>query len=296
MHDLTFIILTYNEEKNISACLESIKGIPANVFVVDSYSDDKTLEILKESGVNYVQHTFENYSRQRNWAQVHDPYNSEWVFHLDADERLTPELKYWLINEFKSLIDADAYIFGRRAVFMGKWIKYGGHYPIYQLRLFRKALGGCEDKAYDQHFVCRGVSRLIKNRDIVNVLSDNLGSFINRHNTWSLLEAVEILRNEKSGEVSSKISGNPIERKRWLKNNLFEKSPLFIRSFLYFLYRYIFRLGFLDGKEGLIFHVLQGFWFRFLVDSKVYELRTEMKEKGLSLGEAVNKKYGIIYE
>lgn len=294
MHKLTIILLTFNEEKNIHDCIDSLNGIPADIFVVDSYSTDKTIDILNERGIAYQQHSFGNYSLQRNWAQDHDPFGNPWVLHLDADERLTPELRDWIINDFPSYTDTDAFIFSRRAVFLGKWIRFGGHYPNYHLRLFKKECGRCEDKAYDQHFVSTGKSEIIRGKDIINVLSDNLGSFIERHNKWSLMEAVEILKQQKSGEVRSKLVGNPIERKRWLKNNLFEGLPLFIRSIFYFIYRYFFRLGFLDGKRGLVFHVLQGFWFRFLVDAKVYEIRKEMSDDKMTLKEALQHKYGVV--
>lgn len=293
MLDLTIIVLTYNEEKNLPSCLESLQSIPANIFVVDSFSTDRTVDLLKERNIKYIQHPFINFSVQRNWAQSNDPFQSTWVLHLDADERLSSELKEWLIKDFASYKDINGFIFSRRAVFMDKWIRYGGHYPNRFLKLYKKSFGKCEDKAYDQHFICEGKKAIIPHKDVINILSDNLGRFIDRHNTWSLMEAIEILKEEKSGEVKSSLSGNPIERKRWLKNNLFEKFPLFLRSFFYFIYRYIFRLGFLDGRQGLIFHVLQGFWFRFLVDAKVYEIRKEMKEMNIPLEVVLKNKYGV---
>src|SRR5204863_3181341 len=132
---------TYNEEKNIPGCLENISEIPANIFVVDSYSSDQTIEIFKQRNIQFIQHPFENYSAQRNWAQTKNPFKTEWVFHLDADERLTPELKSWLINDFNPGNTIDAYMFGRRAIFMGQWIK--SHYN-YHLRLFKSQKGKCE--------------------------------------------------------------------------------------------------------------------------------------------------------
>jgi glycosyltransferase involved in cell wall biosynthesis len=293
MKDLTIIVLTYNEEKNIQDCLDSLLGISADILVVDSFSTDKTIEILKRRNIDFLQHPFENYSKQRNWAQLNDPFKNSWVFHIDADERLTPELKDWFINDFLSNENGEGFIFNRRAVFLGKWIRYGGHYPNYHLRLFKKTVGKCEDKAYDQHFVSTGKTKIIYKKDIINILSDNIGSFIIRHDKWSLLEAIDVLKKTKSGEVKSSFSGNPIERKRWLKNNFFQKSPLFLRSFLYFIYRYFIRLGFLDGRAGLIFHILQGFWFRFLIDSKIYEIKVEMERTQKSLESVIKDKYGL---
>jgi glycosyltransferase involved in cell wall biosynthesis len=296
MLDLTIIILTFNEENNLPGCLKSLEGIPANIFVVDSYSTDNTVEILRAKNIKYAQHSFINYAIQRNWGQENDPFKSSWVLHIDADERLTPELKDWLVNDFYLQKGIDGFIFSRRAVFMGKWIRFGGHYPNYHLILFKKSCGRCEDKAYDQHFICNGKKEIIRKKDVINILSDNLENFISRHNKWSLLEAIEIIKEIKSGEVRSTLTGNPIERRRWFKKNLFEKLPLFIRSISYFIYRYIFRVGFLDGKEGLVFHVLQGFWFRFLVDAKVYEIHREMVKNNITLDEALRNIYGHKFE
>jgi glycosyltransferase involved in cell wall biosynthesis len=296
MLDLTIIILTFNEENNLKDCLKSLEGISANIFVVDSYSTDATLDILAKNNIRYAQHSFVNYARQRNWAQENDPYKSSWVMHLDADERLTPDLRNWLINDFYLQKGIDGFIFSRRAVFMGKWIRFGGHYPNYHLILFKKSSGKCEDKAYDQHFVCQGQKKIIPKKDVINILSDNLENFISRHNKWSLLEAIEIIKEIKSGEVKPKLLGNPIERRRWFKKNLFERMPLFIRSISYFIYRYIFRAGFLDGKEGLVFHVLQGFWFRFLVDAKVYEIHREMVKNEVTLDVALENLYGETFQ
>ncbi|MGB3619700.1 MAG: glycosyltransferase family 2 protein, partial [Catalinimonas sp.] len=218
---------------------------------------------------------FVNYAQQRNWAQQNIPLDTEWVFHLDADERLTPELRTWLQREFPAqTAHHDGFLFPRRAVFMGRWIKYGAHYPNnYHARLYRVGMGHCEEKAYDQHFICTGRETIIYKRDIINVLTDSLDKFILSHNKWATQEAAGIMSRNDPGEVVAKWNGNPVQRRRWLKNQVFERTPLFARSFVYFGYRYFIRLGFLDGPEGLIFHFLQGCWFRFLVDAKVYEAR-----------------------
>ncbi len=289
MNKITFIILTYNEEKNIGDLLDNLKGIPGEILVVDSYSKDKTIDIVKKRSVCYLQHPFENYSVQRNWAQENNPFKTDWVFHLDADERLTDELKSWLINDFKPSPDIDGFMFGRRAVFMGKWIK--SHYN-YHLRLFKSDKGGCEAKAYDQHFIVNGKTQVIKKKDMTSEVADNLNNFIASHNKWSFLEAIDVIKNEEGGEVKASFWGSPIERKRWLKNNLFHKTPLFLRSFIYFIYRYFIQMGFLDGKEGLVFHVLQAFWFRFLIDAKVLEIKQKMSLNRLGLKEVLISEYG----
>jgi len=277
---LTIIILTFNEQDRIVPCLDSLAGINANIFVIDSFSTDDTLDILRARGIAFVQHEFVNYAVQRNWAQENNPFTTDWVFHLDADERVTEELVTWLRNGFpQAAANANGFMFSRRTIFLGKWIKHGGHYPSFHLRLYRAQFGHCEQKAYDQHFVVSGHVEAIRGVDIVDTVTNSLSQFTSSHNRWSTFEAAESIKEEGDGEVKSTLAGNPIEKRRWLKNNLFYKLPLFLRSFLYFFYRYVVRLGFLDGAEGLVFHVLQGFWFRFLIDAKILEIRNNRKTR-----------------
>lgn len=295
-YPLTIIILTFNEEDNIRACLDSIKDIQANRFVVDSYSTDRTLAILQEYGVPYQQHPFLNYSAQRNWAQENSPFESEWILHLDAGERATANLVHWINHQFTPGDTAiDGYLMARRAIFMGRWIRYGSYHPIYQLRLVRKGTARCECKAYDQHFISTGKVRPTpKNADLEDLVMNNIRDFTVKHARWALYEATQTIHNETeagSGELQAKLFGNPIERRRWFKQKVFQRVPLFVRSFFYFLYRYFFKLGFLDGKEGLVFHVLQGFWFRFLVDVMIFEIRKDLDHQ--SLEAILQKKYDL---
>ena len=295
MHDsLAIVILTFNEESNIEGCLDSLKDVKAPVFVVDSFSTDGTLDILDARGITYVQHSFKNYAAQRNWAQENIPFDTEWVLHIDAGEQLTPKMVDWINHSFDpSNTDADGYMFARRAIFLGKWIRYGGYHPIYHLRLYRRHLGHCENKVYDQHFVVDGQTvKAAKGADLQDGVMSSLNDFTISHARWAVFEAVEtVLSGKNTGEVSAKLIGNPIERKRWLKSRVFQQSPIFLRTFLYFFYRYFLQLGFLDGRKGLIFHFLQGFWFRFLVDATIFEIRREMKHRPLE--EVVREKYGL---
>lgn len=275
---LSVIILTYNEEKNIGDCLQSVRSLTDDVFVVDSGSTDRTVEIARSFGANVIHHPFENYSQQRNWALQHLPVQHEWVLNLDADHRMTELLRKNLLDRFSVPIpgDLNGFLISRRTIFMGKWIRFGGHYPVYHAVLFRKHKGYCEEKAYDQHFKVDGRVEKIKG-DLINVFDDPLERFTERHNRWSTLEAREWSGGGPPATdrlVSADLRGNAIQKRRYLKS-LYERFPLFVRPFLYFFVRYFVRLGFLDGRRGLIFHILQGFWFRFLVDAKVYELKRQ---------------------
>jgi glycosyltransferase involved in cell wall biosynthesis len=279
LDNITVVILTYNEENNINRVLDSVINTTNNILVVDSYSTDETVNILKNRGIAYLQHTFDNYSEQRNWAQNNNPFSTEWVLHLDADEPISLNLSQWILNNFSTeSCDIDGFMFSRRTIFMNRWIQHGGQYPNFHLRLYKVTKGKCENKAYDQHFVVNGIIKKINDADIINTVSPNLDDFIVSHNRWATKEALEVFGSSSMGDVKPTLFGNSIERRRWLKQNIFEKSPLLFRSFIYFFYRYFIRFGFLDGRPGLIFFVLQTFWFRFLIDAKVYELKLNKKK------------------
>lgn len=272
---VSVVVLTYNEEDNIAECLESLVGWAGEVFVVDSFSTDSTVEIARQYTDNVVEHPFEHYAAQRNWAQQSLPFSYDWVFHVDADERVTPALADEICDVLEDApANINGYLVKERSLFMGRWIKHGGMYPVYHMRLFRREAGRCEDRQYDQHYVCDGkVAKL--EADLIEENNIDLTDWTARHNRWSTAEALEALMGGETAEdadiVEERLFGTPIERRRWLKNKLFYKTPELVRPFLYFGYRYFLQKGFLDGKEGLIYHVLQGFWFRFLVDAKIYE-------------------------
>jgi len=280
---LSIIILTFNEEKNIEACLQSIAKLKCPVFLVDSGSTDATLSIAARYDVQVYHHPFENYGAQRNWALENLPVETPWILNMDADHRMTTELSVELDNLFSRSVSENTrgFLISRRTLFMGKWIKYGGHYPTYHAILFRKGYGACEDKLYDQHFVVNGYCETLKS-DMMDTLTDSLQSFTARHNRWSTLEAEDqfhgYAKKREAGLVQANSRGNALQRRRYAKS-VYEKFPLFVRPFIYFFIRYFIKLGFLDGKRGLIFHFLQGFWFRFLVDAKIYELRKKESKK-----------------
>ena len=271
---LGVVILTHNEEKNLGNCIASLDRLHHHLFVLDSGSSDATIEIAQAAGAIVMEHPFDNYSAQRNRSQKMLPAGIEWVLHLDADERLTPDL----VNEINELMESpsqgvDGYLFRKRTIFMDRWIRHGGHYPSYHLRLFRRSKGRCEDRLYDQHFLVEGHVKRLRN-DYEDVVASDLKSWTERHARWATLEADEITNGSNSSQrIKARFLGSPIERKRWLRERALYKAPLFLGPLAYFLYRYFLRLGFLDGKEGLIFHFLQGCWYRFLVDAILYERR-----------------------
>lgn len=272
---LSVIVLTYNEEDNILDCLCSVADWVGEIYVVDSGSTDHTVELARRYTDKIVEHPFENYARQRNWAQISLPLAYKWVLHLDADERISPELAQSLRAFFasKESEQVDGLLVTRRTIFMGRAIMHGGHYPTYHLRVFQHHKGHCEDRLYDQHFLVNGETREISG-DLIDTITTDLSIWLARHARWATLEAQEYLTANTAMQdqrVAARLAGNPIERRRWLRTS-YGRAPLFMRAFGYFFYRYFLRLGFLDGIEGLIFHFLQGCWYRFYIDAKIYEM------------------------
>ena len=276
------VVLTLNEERNLPDCLSSLAGWVQELFVVDSGSTDGTLAIAREAGATVRHHAFEHYGAQRNWAIDNLPISAPWTLHVDADERITPELRASitaaLAGNTASRGEIDGFLVSRRTLFMGRWIRHGGHYPAWHLRLMRTGAGRCEDRLYDQHFYVAGAVQKLQG-DLIDTLTPDVATFTARHLRWAALEAAEQdAPPDAAGRIRGRLAtGNAIEQRRWLRD-WYARLPLFVRPAAYFLYRYVVRLGFLDGRAGLVFHVLQGFWFRFLVDALILERRLRRKE------------------
>jgi glycosyltransferase involved in cell wall biosynthesis len=265
---VTVVVLTFNEESTLTACLESVAWADT-VIVVDSGSTDRTVHIAHDFGAQVVTHPFENYGAQRNWALTNLEIRTPWILNVDADERISPELSRSIERALTRDDGAIAgYRVSRRTMFLGRWIRHGGHYPAWHLRLFRTGRGRCENTRYDQHFLVDGPVDSLDG-DLVDTLTTDVATYVRRHVRWAELEAEGETPavDRMSGALSS---SDPMRRRRWLRER-YGRLPLFARPFIYFFYRYVVRLGFLDGTPGLVFHVLQGFWFRFMVDSLIYE-------------------------
>lgn len=277
MLSLTAIILTKNEENNIRKCINSIKDITEEILVIDSYSEDRTIDISKKMGAKVHQHKFISHSDQFNWALDNINIKSEWILRIDADEELTLEL----IDELKQKLSnvqrgINGIFLKRRRYFMGRWIKHGDVYPEKVLRIFRNGTARSEDRIMDEHIVLLSGESICFDNDLEDKDTKDLTFWINKHNWYSNKEAKEFFKQcncNIGNNIDENLFGSQRERKRWLKNRLYYNIPLFIRPIMYFIYRYIFRLGFLDGKEGLIYHFLQAFWYRFLVDAKIHEYK-----------------------
>jgi len=276
----TVILLSFNSEDTLGATLARAREVAEEIFVVDSFSSDGTVALAESYGAKVVQHAFENYGAQRNWGIDNLPIKTRWQLHLDADEVMDAELA----AAIKALPDEPGhagYFVPRYVRFLGRVLRHGGMSPTWHLRLFRSGVGRCEDRKYDQHFL---LARPGTTGQLPGVMIDDIAMSLSewtaRHNRWADGEVAEMdaakLSNAEQGRLVADAQGNPAQRKRALREK-YNKLPLFVRPFALFGYRFFFKLGFLDGTEGFIFWVLQTFWFRFLIDAKIWEKRNIAK-------------------
>ncbi len=277
---ISVVVLTFNAEATIGATLAAAMRVSDDIHVVDSYSNDRTLEIVRAAGAQLVQHPFESYGAQRNWAISTLPLKHDWQLHLDADERLSDELVAELGRLRKSgpAPGLVGYYIPRLVHFHGRPLRHGAMYPIWHLRLLRAGFGHCEMRKYDQHFYVDGPSAKLAS-PIIDDIRLSLGEWTQRHNRWADAEVDEILHPTPSGVIAPASGSDPVAAKR-TQRDFYYRQPMFLRAFLLFLYRYVWKRGFLDGTEGLIFYVLQTLWFRFLVDAKLYERRKALSDPG----------------
>ncbi|MDO1449804.1 glycosyltransferase family 2 protein [Rhodocytophaga aerolata] len=279
---LTVIILTYNEAKNLPTVLQSLNEFVDEIFIVDSYSTDQTVEIAKSYGSNVVQHKFETHTKQWIFALNNLTIANNWILGLDADQQITTELVKELMNLFQTGNPSHSgYYIKRRMYFLGKWIRHGGYYPRYLLKLFRKdSVYLDEGELMDHHFYVNGSTAKLQYDLIEDNKNETLSFWLAKHIRYASLQAKEEIDKARQLQTANAdLFGNQDERRQWLKK-LWERFPLFIRPLLYFFYRYFIQLGFLDGKQGLIFHFLQACWYRFIVDAMIYEQeKSKIKDK-----------------
>lgn len=256
------------------------------VIVVDSGSADDTRDIARRFGARVITHPFLNHATQFNWALTQLDPETQWVLRIDADEVLTPELRRNIAAVLPTLGDDVAGVsFRRRIVFQGREIRHGGAGAVEQLRLFRYGRGRCEQRWMDEHIVVDGRTVHVDG----DLVDDNLNSltwWTAKHNRYASREAVDLLNLEfgfMPQDGVARLSGrSQAGTKRWLKEKVYRRLPGGFRAFAYFAYRYVVKLGFLDGGAGTAFHILQGFWYRYLVDQKVAEVKRHMTRTGAS--------------
>ncbi len=277
---LAVIILTFNEERHISRALASVGGVATEVFVVDSFSTDRTVELARAHGATVLQNRFVNQAKQFQWALDTAPVTASWVMRLDADEVIEADLATRLRNELPHLADDVVGInLKRKHIFLGRWIRHGGRYPLVLLRIWRRGHGRIEDRWMDEHMVVSGGRVVTFDGGFADHNLHDLTYFTDKHNKYATREAIEVINERRhllrrDAEPAKEKGSRQAATKRWIKERLYNRVPYQISAPAYFLYRLIFQLGFLDGKEGLVYHSLQGLWYRFLVGAKVAELES----------------------
>ena len=282
MVDLTVVILTKNEENNLRKCIESFQGIAKRFVIVDSGSTDRTEMLCRQldeelrgigSQLDFYVHPWRSYADQLNWGLENTNITTEWTMRMDADEELLEDLAREIDEKLEILQEpVNGVILRRRTIFMGKWIRHGGRYPELLLRIFRTGKASCEMKIMDEHMILSEGTMVTFEHDLMDNNQKDLDWWTSKHNWYSNREVLDHQLSLEGDTLQEEGGSSKQARiKRVVKNDGYYKLPKFFRAHLYFLYRYWIRLGFLDGTEGKIYHFLQAYWYRFLVDAKMYQ-------------------------
>ncbi|MBR1292473.1 glycosyltransferase family 2 protein [Bradyrhizobium ottawaense] len=275
---IAVVILTYNEELHLARALRSVAPLTKEVYVIDSFSTDDTVKIARSHGVDVRQRAFDNQARQFNWALDTLTIRSDWILRLDADEVIEPDLAAEIAARLPGMErDVVGVNLKRKHIFMNRWIRHGGRYPLELLRIWRRGYGRVEDRWMDEHVVVKGGRTVTFDGGFSDHNLNDLTFFTDKHNKYATREAIEVLNQRlhfmtQEAELSTANSSRQAALKRALKERIYNRIPFQFSALSYFLYRYLLQVGFLDGKEGLIYHGLQGFWYRFLVGAKIEEL------------------------
>lgn len=272
------MILTHNESMHIQRSIESVQSIASEIFVIDSGSKDQTVKIAEENGAVVLHHPFVNYAKQFQWALDNAPITADWTMRLDADEIIEEDLQKEIQEK---LHDLPTNVVGinlkRKHIFMNRWVKHGGRYPLVLLRIWRTGHGRIEDRWMDEHMVISGGETVTFKGGFADHNLNDLTFFTDKHNKYATREAIDVINQKlnlfaRDESLNTESASFQASIKRIAKEKIYNKIPFTIAALAYFIYRYIFQLGFLDGRSGLIYHFLQGYWYRFLVGAKIMEL------------------------
>lgn len=285
MQDIACIILTKDEAVHIERCIRSAQVVCSDVWVVDSYSTDATCSMAEALGARVVQHAFTNQAEQFNWAIDTLPITNQWIWRLDADEIIEPQLARMAELGLAKLPGSVNGIYvNKKIVFMGRPLLHGGWYPAPQIKLIRRGYGRSEDKVMDEHLIVLAGDTVYWNADQTDWNLRPLDWWWHKHEGYAKREALNLLRmeqkpvSEASGaEVRARLLGTGAERKRWFKR-VYAHFPLYVRPVIYFLARYLLMGGFLDGYAGWYWHTRQGLRYRLLVDYELSQLRKSARQ------------------
>lgn len=289
MTALTVIILTRDEARHIRRAIASVKDIATRIVVVDSGSTDDTVALAQAAGAEVLHNRWVNHATQFNWAVDQIGNDGGWIMRLDADEVVTPDLAAEIVC---GLPDVAGIFVRRRIHFLGQPVRYGGVFPIRVLRLFRHGAGRCEDRWMDEHILVDGATAALRG-EIIDDNQNSLDWWIAKHNAYASREVIDVLNRTHRFLPGALPAAGQVGVKRWVKDNIYAQLPGGMRAGAYFLYRYVLRFGFLDGRQARSFHVLQGFWYRYLVDAKLQEVQRHMRTHNTSAVEAIHQVLGI---
>jgi glycosyltransferase involved in cell wall biosynthesis len=273
---ITAVILTRDEELHIVRAIASL-GFVERVVVVDSGSRDRTVELARAAGAEVFHRDWVNYADQFQWAIDCTGIVSPWTLRLDADEVIEDDLARRIAAELPGLAaEVTGIAFKRKHIFMGRWVRFGGRYPLVLLRLWRTGKGRIEARWMDEHIVVDEGRTIVLDGGFADINLNDSRFFTDKHNGYATREALDALIARyglAAGDHSSAMAAGSAQArlKRWIKLRLYNRLPFGLGPLAYFLWRFIFQLGFLDGREGRIYHVLQGFWYRYLVDLRKLE-------------------------
>jgi glycosyltransferase involved in cell wall biosynthesis len=286
MHEkpsIAVVILAFNESVHLPRALHQVHNFAGEIFVIDSFSTDDTVSLAKAGGAQVLQHAFQNYARQFEWALENAPITADWVMRLDADEIVEADLAEEIMLKLPSMpADVTGINLNRKTIFQGKFIRWGGRYPLTLLRIWRRGKAHIEDRWMDEHMYLTDGRTVTFQGGFADHNLYDLTFFTAKHNGYASREALDVLNQrlhlfEPQLALTAESTARQAKIKRFLKESVYNRLPFEISAFLFFLYRYIFQLGFLDGRRGLVYHVLQGFWYRFLVGAKLRELEIAVK-------------------
>jgi glycosyltransferase involved in cell wall biosynthesis len=278
---ITAIVLTKNEGLHIRRCIESLSPAVQRICIVDSGSHDDTLQIARTLGAEIFENPWINHAAQFNWALDHCGVTTDWVLRIDADEYLEPQLQTELTQRVPVLPgDTHGVLLIRKYYFMRRWVRHGGMHPLYSLRLWRHGTARIENRWMDEHAELLQGGTLRFDGAFVDDNLRDLAWWSKKHVHYATLEAVQVTMDRLGMSVGTQAgeTGMPRDamRKRWIKDKIYNRLPVAVGPSLYLAYRLFFRLGLLDGKTGIAFHVLQGFWYRLLVDLRRLELARDI--------------------
>ena len=280
--DLTVIILTHNEALHIVRAINAVRLIARDIIIIDSFSSDGTPELARAAGATVLQNKWINYAAQFEWGLANAPISTEWIMRLDADEVVEEDLSCEIIQKLPEIgRDVVGITLDRRHIFMGRWIKHGGRYPLRLLRIWRFGHGEIESRWMDEHIVVHGGKTISFRGGFSDYNLKDLTFFTNKHNSYATREAIDVLIQKyrllpTDRSIVADGKNSQAARRRFVKEDLYNRIPFWLAATGYFFFRYFLQLGFLDGRQGLIYHFLQGYWYRFLVGAKVHEFELAM--------------------